>query len=144
GMPARDEFILEARFLIALAAELFQRFNSQPGDGDLRHVGASDGRTIMVETRDIGRHNAFDKLVGWSVLSENSPASLVVAVEGEIGVATAHKAIRAGVRILLSDGKPTAQAVRLAQGAGLTLIGEVLQPQRTIFTHPWRVDRTAK
>lgn len=141
--PRRDEFILEARYVIALAAELFQRFSSQPDDSDLRHVGASDGSTIMVGARDIGRHNAFDKLVGWSLLSGNSLANLVVAIEGEIGVATAHKAIRAGARMLLSDDKPTAQAVKLAQGAGITLIGHVLQAQRTIYTHPWRVDRTA-
>lgn len=144
SISARDDFILEARYLMALAAELVQRFDSKPGDEDLRHVGASDGHTIMVGARDIGRHNAFDKLVGWSVLSGTSLRSLVVAVEGGIGVATAHKAIRAGVRMLLSDGKPTAQAVKLAQGAGMTLIGEALDPQRTIFTHPWRVDRATK
>lgn len=140
--PPRDEFVLEARYVMALAAELFQRFALQPGDADLRHAGASDGSAIMVGARDIGRHNAFDKLVGWSVLSGTSLADLLVAVNGGIGASTVHKAIRAGARMLVSDGKPTAQAVKLAQGGGITLIGRAIDAGRTIYTHPWRVDRT--
>jgi FdhD protein len=142
--PPRDEFVLDARFVLALAAELFQRFSSQPGDAELHHVAASDGRAVMVGARDISRHNAFDKLVGWSLLSGTPLAELVVAIDGEIGASTAHKAIRAGARLLICTGKPTAQAVRLAQSAGLTLIGRALGDDRTIFTHPWRIDRSAK
>jgi FdhD protein len=141
--PPRDDFVLDARYIMALAAELFQRFNADPGDADLRHVGASDGRAIMVGVRDIGRHNAFDKLVGWSVLSGSPLADLIVAINGGIGASTVHKAIRAGARILLSDGKPTVQAVKLAQSGGITLIGHAIDSRRTIYTHPWRIDRTA-
>jgi FdhD protein len=140
--PPRDDFILDARFVIALAAEMFQRFDTQPGDADLRHVGASDGSAIMVGVRDIGRHNAFDKLVGWSVLSGTPLATLIVAINGSIGASMVHKAIRAGARLLVSDGKPTAQAVKLAQGGGVTLIGHINDASRTIYTHPWRVDRS--
>jgi FdhD protein len=54
---------------------------------------------------------------------------------------TVYRAARAGVRILASNGAPTAQAVKVAQGAGLTLISEVESAQRTIYSHPWRIER---
>lgn len=142
--PPRDEFVLDARFVLALAAELFQRFTTQPDDRGLRHVGASDGQAVMVGARDISRHNAFDKLVGWSLLSETPLRDLIILVDGEISAATAYKAIRGGARVLIGIDKPTAQAVRLAQSAGLTLIGRAMETDRTIFTHPWRIDRAAK
>lgn len=142
--PLRDELVLDARYVMALTAELFQRFESQPGDSDLRHVGASDGSSVMVGTRDIGRHNAFDKLIGWSVLSGTPLSDLIVAIDGGIGASIVHKAIRAGAHILVSDGTPTAQAVKLAQGGGITLIGHANDSRRTIYTHPWRVDRSTR
>jgi FdhD protein len=142
--PARDGYVLDARTVLALSAELFQRFGAAPQDRNLYHAGATDGATVLTTVHDIGRHNTLDKLVGWSVLSRHDLSPFVVATTGRVCAATVYRAVRAGVRILVSNGAPTAQAVRMAQGAGMAVIGHVEGPERTIFSHPWRIDRAAR
>jgi FdhD protein len=137
--PPRDGFVLDARTALALIAELYQRFGAQPGG--LYDAGATDGATVLTTVHDIGRHNALDKLVGWSVLAHHDLSPFVVAITGRMCASTVYRAARAGVRILASNGAPTAQAVKVAQGAGLTLISEVESAQRTIYSHPWRIER---
>lgn len=140
--PPRDDFVLDARSVLALIAELFERFSADQRDSSLYHAGATDGATVLTSVHDIGRHNTFDKLVGWSILAGCDLSPFVVAMTGRMCAATVYRAVRSGVRILASNGAPTAQAVKVAQGAGLTLIAEVEGPQRTIYSHPWRIDRT--
>jgi formate dehydrogenase accessory protein FdhD len=141
--PPRDGFVLDARSVLALSAELFERFEATTGADRRAHAGATDGATVITTTHDISRHNTLDKLIGWSILTSYDLSTFVVAMRGRVCASTVFRAVRAGVRLLVSDDIPTAQAVKLAQGAGMTIIGDVESSRRTIFSHPWRIDRGA-
>ena len=72
---------------------------------------------------DIGRHNAVDKVVGARLLAGETPGLPVMCVSGRIGFEIVQKAVAAGVGVLAAIGAPSSLAVRLAEEAGLGLVG---------------------
>ena len=70
---------------------------------------------------DVGRHNAFDKLVG-SYLNEGfGERPLGAFVSGRASFELVQKSIRAGYPIMISVGAPSTMAVDLAKEHGMTL-----------------------
>lgn len=89
---------------------------------------------------DVGRHNAFDKLVGEHLLDNRLPLSdRVVLLSGRASFELVQKALRAGVSVLASIGAPSSLAVNLAATTGLTLIGFLRETHCNVYTQPSRV-----
>ncbi|MEA2516621.1 MAG: FdhD protein, partial [Actinomycetota bacterium] len=73
---------------------------------------------------DVGRHNALDKLIGWSLLKGRVPLQgQVVMVSGRSSYELAQKCVTAGVPILCSVSAPSSLAVDVANEFGMTLVG---------------------
>ena len=94
---------------------------------------AVDG-TIVFISEDIGRHNAFDKAIGYSLMHSIDIAHTLFFISGRIPVDMVSKAVRARIPVLASKAAPTDQAVLLAQKYGLTLIGLVNDHQLLVFS----------
>lgn len=82
----------------------------------------ADGDVLFL-AEDLGRHNAVDKVVGWTVLSNIDPCRGILAVSGRLTLEMVLKAVRAGFCIVVSKSATTLQAALLARKYGLTLIG---------------------
>lgn len=139
--PERDDFVIPAGELLALVAELHERFNARQNAADFEHAGTTDGSSILVTTYDVDRFNALDKLIGWSVLASQPLSRMIVTLGGRACAASLFRLIRAGARIVVVRESPTVQAVKLAQGSGMTLVGNFGCGDPTIYSHPWRIDR---
>ncbi len=77
---------------------------------------------ILFECEDIGRHNAFDKVIGYALRNQIDLKQCIVYLSGRVPADMAEKAVRAGIPVLAAKAAATYEAVQFAKEHGLTLI----------------------
>ncbi|MBR1855021.1 MAG: formate dehydrogenase accessory sulfurtransferase FdhD [Lachnospiraceae bacterium] len=77
---------------------------------------------ILYKAEDIGRHNALDKAIGYAVREQLNRSECILFTTGRVPTDMVRKAAAAGIPLLVSKAVPTADAVDMARGNGITLI----------------------
>jgi formate dehydrogenase accessory protein FdhD len=124
--PRADVAALRAGML-RLAAQ--QPLNEASGAVHAAALLTTDGGFTVRE--DVGRHNAIDKVVGAVMRAGQLPHTLLVTSRASYEVV--HKAAEVGCRLVAAISAPTALALRLAQEAGVTLVGWTRPPRLTLY-----------
>jgi FdhD protein len=95
---------------------------------------------LLSIAEDVGRHNAFDKLVGESLMKGRLPLrERIILLSGRASFELVQKALRSGVPILAAIGAPSSLAVNLAVASGLTLIGFLRERHFNVYSSPQRI-----
>ncbi len=94
--------------------------------GGLHAAGAfaPDGRALAVR-EDVGRHNAFDKLLGWALLEGVDLEGALACVSGRASYELLQKAVAGRFTVFASVSAPSSMAIAVAQRFGVTLAGFV-------------------
>jgi FdhD protein len=110
--------------------------------GGLHATGLFDADgTLACVREDVGRHNAFDKVVGWGFGAGRLPfAEALLCVSGRLSFELVQKASVAGCPILVAVGAPSSLAVELAADRGITLCGFVRGGSANVYTETWRIE----
>ncbi len=141
--PVNGNLTLSASELFSALADIkqHQRLNQLTGSV---HAAAwvVPGQGVVEIREDVGRHNALDKLIGLLLRSGKNLASGFVIVTSRASYELVQKAACVGITLLAAMSAPTGLAIRLADEAGLTLVGFARDDQHVVYTHPQRLTHT--
>ncbi len=71
---------------------------------------------------DIGRHNAIDKIIGYSALGNMELTDCMICTTGRVSSEIILKIINSGARVLVSRASPTSYSIRLARKYNILLV----------------------
>ena len=138
--PVEDDVTVRAeairRALESLAGH--QTLNADAGAVHAAGWAGLDG-VIEVVREDVGRHNALDKLIGSLLKARVDSKAGFVVVTSRASFEMVQKTTVLGAPLLAAISGPTGLAVRVAQQAGITLVGFARGAGHTVYTHPRRL-----
>jgi FdhD protein len=139
--PVGSHLRVSAALLASLPDRLREVQPTFAETGGLHATGlfAATGELLCVR-EDVGRHNALDKVVGWSFREHLLPlADKLLCVSGRLSFELVQKAAVAGCPVLVGVGAPSSLAVELADAQAVTLCGFARGGRVNVYTRPERV-----
>ncbi|MFN2322368.1 MAG: formate dehydrogenase accessory sulfurtransferase FdhD [Trueperaceae bacterium] len=108
--------------------------------GGLHAAGAfaPDGRALAVR-EDVGRHNAFDKLLGWALLEGVDLEGALACVSGRASYELLQKAVAGRFTVFAAVSAPSSMAIDVARRFGVTLAGFVRGGGCSVYAGAQRV-----
>ncbi|WP_431298056.1 formate dehydrogenase accessory sulfurtransferase FdhD [Tabrizicola sp. BL-A-41-H6] len=150
GIDSIDQALRDVPYVLPYtfqtsASQVMAAISALPGQQRLHDAtravhcaGFWAGGRIVASREDVGRHNALDKLAGSMVRAGTQPVGAVV-LTSRVSIDMVQKVAMLGAPMIIAVSAPTADAVTLADHAGITLIALARPDRFEVFTHTDRL-----
>jgi formate dehydrogenase accessory protein FdhD len=138
--PVRGDIVVEWDAIARAESELSAKQALNEGTGAM-HAAAwarRDGEVVFVR-EDVGRHNALDKVIGALARSSEIPREGFLVITSRASYELVQKAAIAGVPLIAAVSRPTNLAIRLAESAGLALVGLLREGTANVYADPHNI-----
>ncbi|MCX9085780.1 MAG: formate dehydrogenase accessory sulfurtransferase FdhD [Candidatus Methanoperedens sp.] len=95
--------------------------------------------TCVANSIDVGRHNAFDKVVGYAHLKGIDVSEHFIFSSGRQSAGMVLKAARAGIPLVATKTAPLNSGIDAAKRTGVCLVCFVSNDKISVFSHPERL-----
>jgi len=120
--------------LIEMAKIFTSKADMWKSTGGLHACALADNEQILLFAEDVGRHNAFDKIMGRAFLDGIDVADKLVLMTGRLSAEIVSKAVACGLSMLVSRSAVTALGAKLAGRFGVTLVGFLRGKRLNVYT----------
>ncbi len=138
--PVTHRHTVDPKQLIAgmRAMHALQTLQQQSG---ATHAAAwmNDAGEVDCVREDVGRHNALDKLLGALSKRKTDFTRGALLITSRASFEMVQKAAAMNVGVVAAISAPTSFAVRLADQAGVTLMGFMRDASYVVYAHPERL-----
>jgi FdhD protein len=135
AVPAPAAIAPAAIFRALEAIRAQQPLNVETGAVHAAALCSAQGE-VLAAREDVGRHNAFDKLIGHSLREGRDMSAGFALLTARCSYELVEKAALAGIPMLVTISAPTSLAVERAKEAGLTLIALARSDSVLVMSDP--------
>ena len=115
----------------------FQPLYQKTGGAHAAMLFDRDGNPVL-QSEDMGRHNALDKVIGYALINGISRDDKLVFSSGRASLEMILKTARAGFPVFVAKSRPTSMAVEAAKFYNVTLI-DLARDTNRIYSHARRI-----
>ncbi|MBN1535250.1 MAG: formate dehydrogenase accessory sulfurtransferase FdhD [Anaerolineales bacterium] len=141
NIPSKKYSINE---IIKLSALLDKSSNTFKLTGGVHEAALANNDGFILYCEDIGRHNALNRILGYSFLNNLDTSDKAIVISSRISSEIMIKVVRIGIPLVISRSAITGLAIDMANQLGITVVGFARGKELNIYSHSERILATTK
>lgn len=131
--------VVGAQTVVDLTREFLHGMDLWKRTGGVHACALASAGGVLVSAEDVGRHNAFDKVIGKAFLDDVATDDKLMLTTGRLSAEMISKAVAADLSIVVGRGAVTALGVDLAKRFGITVVGFARANRFNVYTGYQRI-----
>ena len=136
-VKSKQQFSMDILEQLTHGMQDYQPLYQKTGGAHAAMLFDGDGKPV-IQSEDMGRHNALDKVIGHVLLNDIPRHDKVLFSSGRASLEMILKTARVGFPVFVAKSRPTSKAVDAAKFYNITLI-DLARGTNRIYSHARRI-----